>query len=196
MSKNVVIEQKNKLIIIFVSIINIVAIICLIYLAIPYLKHDTTINNPNAMIAAESWDMSGFLLMLGLIPLVLANICAFKFINLKNKKIKLLFFIPSIICLLFVVHYLFVSFSNNDGKNEGKYLFTLKCHLHKKEYNYYIYAERNGYSIAIDEKDKISLGDIDYSSDEAIEESIGYYFHKNGGSCDIRSDRIEERDGR
>ena len=192
MSENVKEEHKNKLIKIIVIIINIIALICLIYLAIPYIKHDTTINNPTAMITAESWDMSGFLLTIGLLPLIGANLCAFKFIDLKSKIIKLLFFIPSIICLLIVVQYIYVSFGTNEGKNEGKYLFTLKCHLHKKEYNYDIYAERNGYSIDIDEKDKIPLGDIDYSSDEAIEESISYYFSKNGGSCDIRSDRIEK----
>ena len=113
MSENVKEEHKSKLITIIVIIINIIALICLIYLAIPYIKHDTTINNPTAMITAESWDMSGFLLTIGLIPLIVANFCAFKFIDLKSKIIKLLFFIPSIICLLIVVQYIYVSFGTN-----------------------------------------------------------------------------------
>ena len=185
MNENVTKEQKNKLIPIIISIINIIAIICLIYLAIPYLKHDTGVNNPNAMIAAESWDMSGFLLTIGLIPLIIANIFAYKFIELKNKILKLLFFIPSIICIIIVVHYLFVSFVTNEGESKSEPLYTITCHLSDKDYNYDIYLERNNeYSVAIEDKDSIPLGQIDYSSYEAIKKSISDYYNKKGGNCE------------
>ena len=186
MKENDIKEQKNKLIPIIVGVINIIAIACLIYLAIPYLKHDTTINNPNAMIAAESWDMSGLLLTIGLIPLIIANVFAFKFIEFKNKLLGLIFFIPSIICLLIVGHYLLISFVTNDKeKDNSKLVNTITCHLNNKEHVYDIYLEKNNeYSIALEEKDDIPLGEIDYTNYEKIKESISDYYHKKGGYCD------------
>ena len=185
MNENVEKEQKNKLIPIIVSIINIIAILCLIYLAIPYLKHDTTINNPNAMIAAESWDISGLLLTIGLIPLIIANVFAYKYIELKRKVMRLLLFIPSVICLIIVGHYLFVSFINNDGEKSGEVVSTFTCHLDNNDYTYDIYLERNNeYSVGIDDKDAIPLGQIDYTSEEKIKESISDYYLKKGGNCE------------
>ncbi len=186
MNENVDKEQKNKLIPIIIIIINIIAIICLIYLAIPYLKHDTTVANPNAMIAAESWDMSGLLLTIGLIPLIIANVFAFKLIKLNSKVLRLLFFIPSIICLLIVCHYLFISFTGEEeGGDNSKLVGTITCHLNNKDRIYDIYLERNNeYSIALEEKDNIPLGEIDYTSYETIKESISDYYHKKGGNCD------------
>ena len=185
MSENVEKEQKIKLIPTIISIINIIAIICLLYLAILYLKHDTTINNPNAMVAAESWDMSGLLLTIGLIPLIIANVFAYRFIELKNKILRLLFFIPSIICLIIVGHYLFVSFVINEGESKSEPLYTITCHLSGKDYNYDIYLERNNeYSVGIEENDSIPLGQIDYTSYETIKESISDYYLKKGGNCE------------
>ena len=185
MSENVKGEQKSKLITIIVIIVNIIALMCLIYLAIPYLKHDTTINNQNAMIAGETWDMAGFILTIGLIPLIIANVFAFKFIELKNTVLKLLFFIPSVVCLLIVGHYLFISFIVNKGEDKSEPLYTITCHLNNKDYSYDIYLERNNeYSIGIDEKDSIPLGQIDYTSYETIKESISAYYSKKGGNCD------------
>lgn len=185
MKENDIKEQKNKLIPIIVGIINIIAIACLIYLAIPYLKHDTTINNPNAMIAAESWDMSGLLLTIGLIPLIIANVFAFKFIGLKSKALRLVFFIPSIICLIIVGHYLIISFFGEEEKDNSKLINTITCHLNGKDRVYDIYLERNNeYSIALEDNDNIPLGEIDYTSYDTIKESISDYYHKRGGTCD------------
>ncbi len=185
MKENDTKEQKNKLIPLIVGIINVIAIVCLIYLAIPYLKHDTTINNPNAMIAAESWDMSGLLLTIGLIPLIIANVFAYKYIEFKSKVLRLLLFIPSVICLIIVGHYLFVSFINNDGEKSGELISRFTCHLDNKDFTYDIYLERNNeYSVGIDDKDSIPLGQIDYTSYETIKESISDYYHKKGGNCE------------
>ena len=85
---------------IFVILLNLLGVGCLIYFMIPYVTHDMTVKNPNAMLAGPSWDTSGFVLLLGLIPLVCANILASIFIETK-KGFKVLFFIPSIVCLCF-----------------------------------------------------------------------------------------------
>ncbi len=96
--------KENKWFKIFVIILNIIGIGCLIYFMIPYLRHDMSIPNPNSMLSSYSWDSSGFILLLGFIPLLIANVLAYIFINLKSRFLKLLFFIPSLVCLIIVVH--------------------------------------------------------------------------------------------
>lgn len=42
--------KKRKLLII---ILNIIGICCLIYCAVPYIKHDTSVANPDSMLSME-----------------------------------------------------------------------------------------------------------------------------------------------
>jgi len=88
-----------------IIVINIIGIICLIYFAIPYLTRDTTIAHPNAMLPAEAWDSAGITLTFGFIPLLVANVLAFIFVKTKQKFARLLFFIPSVICMIIVISY-------------------------------------------------------------------------------------------
>lgn len=99
----------KKWISILITLLNILGVICLIYYAIPYLSHDVTIPNPDAMLPAQAWDMSGFSLTIGLIPLAIANALAFIFIKVRKVYLRLLFFLPSVICLFIVLSYLFYS---------------------------------------------------------------------------------------
>lgn len=95
---------------VFLILLNLAVVCCLIYLAVPYLAHDTTVNNPDAMLPMENWDGSGFLMILGLPPMLTANICGYLFALKKEKKLqRLLFFLPGIAELILVVHYIIIS---------------------------------------------------------------------------------------
>ena len=170
-----IINKKNIII-----ILNILGIICLIYFLIPYLMHDNSIK-PDSMLSSYTWDTCGFLLTIGFIPLLIANILAYKFIKLNNK-FNILFFIPSLICLVVVMHYLIVA---TDWKEEvvEKPITSMKCELNSKIHVYSIYKENNEYSLGILEDDKIPLSEIDYTSVDTITNSIQNYYKKIGGMC-------------
>ncbi len=85
--------------------INVIGVICLIYFAVPYFAHSVTIADPNAMLPAEARDSAGMVLTFGFIPLLIANVLSFIFIKAKQKLVRLLFFIPSVICFMIVVCY-------------------------------------------------------------------------------------------
>ena len=96
---------KRKVLEILLIVLNIIGIVLLVHLAIPYITYNTTILNPNAMIPFEAWDSAGMLLTLGFIPLLAINIFSFIFIKFKEKYCGFLFFIPSIICFIIVLSY-------------------------------------------------------------------------------------------
>lgn len=96
---------KRKALEILLIVLNIVGIVLLVHLAIPYITYNTTILNPNAMIPFEAWDRAGMILTLGFIPLLAINILSFIFITFKEKYWGFLFFIPSIICFIIVLSY-------------------------------------------------------------------------------------------
>ncbi|MCM1049925.1 MAG: hypothetical protein NC433_16035 [Clostridiales bacterium] len=97
--------KANKTLQILIIAINIIGIICLIYFAIPYLTHDTTIAYPDAMLPAEAWDKAGMTLTFGFIPLLIANVFNFLVVKMKQKFAGFLFFIPSLVCLIIVISY-------------------------------------------------------------------------------------------
>ena len=177
-------KNSNKYIKIFVVILNVIGIICLIYFAIPFIKHDMTISNPNAMLAGYSWDLCGFILCLGLIPLIVANIMAYIYLDVKIKLLKLLFFIPSLVCLVLVSVYLFMSFTDEQDVYEPEFVSSAKCELNGKVYYYKVYKELDGtYSVSMDEKDRIPQSVIDYETPDEIFKSIEKYYIDNGGMC-------------
>lgn len=172
--------KDYKVVKIFVIILNIIGMGCLIYFTIPYLKHDMFIPNLNTMLTSYSWDLCGFALTIGLIPLIIANIMAYIFIDLKNNKIKLLYFIPSILCLVIVGHYLLIE---TDWKEDPvkEPIATLEYEIDGKQHLYKIYQEDNDeYSVSMEENDKLPLSVIDYTSKETIIESIKKYYENNG----------------
>ncbi len=175
--------KENKWFKIFVIILNIIGIGCLIYFMIPYLRHDMSIPNPNSMLSSYSWDSSGFILLLGFIPLLIANVLAYIFINLKSRFLKLLFFIPSLVCLIIVGHYLIIGTDWKEEKQKEP-IATMKCAIDGKNYSYQIFKEDNGeFSVGIDENDKLPTSIIDYTSKKTIIESIENYYKSNGGMC-------------
>lgn len=96
-------ERKN--ISRWIIIVNVIGIICLIYYAIPYLTHDTTVMNSDAMIPFEEWDRDGWILTFGCIPLLCANIIAVRFVKTKRNWTRFLFLIPGVICFALVISY-------------------------------------------------------------------------------------------
>lgn len=95
----------NKGVSIGLIALNVIGVICLIYLAIPYLTHNTTVVNPDAMLPCEAWDGAGMCLTIGLAPLLAANILGFLFVGSGKRYVRLLFFVPSVICLAIVGSY-------------------------------------------------------------------------------------------
>lgn len=91
----------------FILVINVIGVLYLIACAIPYLTHDTRVLHPNSMLPAERWDDAGFGLTVGLIPLIIVNLLAFR--RVRKEKIKkparLLFLLPSVLCMVLVAHY-------------------------------------------------------------------------------------------
>lgn len=98
-------KQKRNFLSIIVIALNMIGIMCLIYFAIPYLTHNVTITNPDAMLPAEAWDNAGMALTVGFIPLLIANMLCFVFVKAKQKLVRFLYFIPSVVCLLIVLSY-------------------------------------------------------------------------------------------
>lgn len=185
MVKNISKKQNScKYIKIFVAILNIIGVVCLIYFAIPFIRHDTSIVNSDAMLASYSWDSCGFILTLGLVPLIITNTMAFIFFDLEKKILKGLFFIPSLICLVLVLGYLFMSFNVNEDSYEPELVGSLKCTLDSKVYHYTLYKEKDGtYSSSMDEYDKIPSSVINYNSVEDWFDSIETYYKDKGGMC-------------
>ena len=185
MVKSISKKQKNyKYIKIFVAILNIVGIVCLIYFAVPFIRHDTSIVNPNVMLASYSWDSCGFILTLGLLPLIIANTMAFIFFDFWKKILRILFFIPSLICLVLVSGYLFMSFNENEDTYEPELVSSVKCALDGNVYHYILYKEKDGtYSSSNDEHDKIPVNVINYNSIEEWSDSIETYYKDKGGMC-------------
>ena len=95
----------RKALVLSIIAINIIGIICLIYFGIPYITHDTTIAHPDAMLPTETWDGAGMILTFGFIPLLVANVLMFLFVKTKQRFVRFLFFIPSVICFIIVMSY-------------------------------------------------------------------------------------------
>ena len=88
--------------------LNILGVICLVYFAVPYILHDTSIPNPDAMLPMYRWEGAGITLAIGTIPLIVANLLAFIFVWKERiiLPVRLLFFLPGIICLSLSAAYL------------------------------------------------------------------------------------------
>ena len=88
-----------------IIIINIIGVLCLLYFGYLYLSHDTFVLNPDAMLPMERWDGAGWILTIGLFPLLIAN--SLGFVAFKDRKMtrRLLWFLPGIICLILVASY-------------------------------------------------------------------------------------------
>lgn len=97
--------KANKVIKGIIAILNVIGVLCLIYFTIPYVTHNTTVHNPDAMIPAEAWDIAGMTITIGLIPLGIANLLGFLFIRSNKKAARLAWFIPSAICLVLAISY-------------------------------------------------------------------------------------------
>ena len=107
----------------FVAMLNIAGVLCLLYCLARYLINPHYVSNPNAMIPMENWEGAGFLLTLGLPFLTIANTLAFLFPVITNMEkaerkswvARLFFFLPTMLCLCFVVHFWCTSLFAEEG---------------------------------------------------------------------------------
>jgi len=91
-----------------IAALNVIGLICLFYYAVPYIMHDTSIPNSDAMLPMYRWEGAGITLLVGTIPLIVANLLAFIFVWKEKIKLpaRLLFFLPGIICISLATSYL------------------------------------------------------------------------------------------
>lgn len=102
----------KKILRILIIAANILGIICLIYLAVPLITHDTYVANPDAMLPMERWDGAGCLLTIGCFPMITANTLAFDSIGKdKSLPVRFLWLLPSAVCLALTALYLAISFA-------------------------------------------------------------------------------------
>ena len=99
--------NEKKIYSIITLAINSLALIFLFIIALPYLSHDTTITNPDAMLPMESWDRAGMLMTFSFFPILFADTLGFMLSSEMTEKIylRLLHFIPAISCLIMVLTY-------------------------------------------------------------------------------------------
>ena len=99
--------MNKKVCSVIIIILNLVGILCLVYYAIPYLTHNVTITNPDAMLPMQRWEAGGMALTIGLVPLAVVNVLAMIFVGKEKIKMPLrtLFLIPCVLCLGIVAHY-------------------------------------------------------------------------------------------
>lgn len=119
-------------------VVNVLGILCLVFLTISYFKFDMEITNPNSMLPMTQTEGSGILLVIGFLPLLAANILGFIFTKTIFKKARLLFFLPSLICLAVIVHFLFfgpaaITLNSND-EPEDVFSVTIKMNVDEPIY--------------------------------------------------------------
>ena len=105
--------RSGKTISAILIVINIIGIICLIFFMGMLFSGDSTVKNPDSMIPFQTWEAGGTVLMIGLVPLAVANTLAFTF-TLKEEVTgwkRYLFFLPLFLCFLSVVFYIIKSFT-------------------------------------------------------------------------------------
>ncbi len=87
--------------------LNIVGIMCLIYYAVPFISHDTSIPNPDAMLPMQRWEGAGIMLTIGAIPLLVANLIAFLTVWKEKikKPLRFLLFLPGLLCSILAILY-------------------------------------------------------------------------------------------
>ena len=99
--------KKYRKLSICISVLNAIGIVCLFYCAALYLSHDIYVVNPDTMITIMNWERGGMMLTMGVMPMLIANTLGFLYILKKGTSIikRLLFFIPSILEVILVLHY-------------------------------------------------------------------------------------------
>lgn len=96
---------------IVIYVVNALGIGCLIFFGSLFLSGNTYVPAPDAMIPMQVWDMGGCGLALGLLLLLAANIGGFLITKEKKLSVRLLWFVPTLICAILVVLYITKSFS-------------------------------------------------------------------------------------
>ena len=103
--------KHKKAIFTAVILLNLAAVACLVYFAVPLLARDTFVPNPDAMIPMTRWEGCGTLLMLGLLPMAEANVLmCLTVAKGKRRLIRAACFLPLATELALVAMYLIVSF--------------------------------------------------------------------------------------
>lgn len=103
--------MKRKIFFIAVILLNLAAVACLVYFAVPLLAHDTFVPNPDAMIPAQRWDGAGWCLTLGILPMLGANLLLFFALKEKNRWLRIACFLPLAAEAALATAYLILSFA-------------------------------------------------------------------------------------
>ena len=83
-------------------LLNAVGCLYLVYCGYLFLSGSTVVDASDAMLPMERWERGGWLLTIGTIPLIIANVLGYEFIQYGSKKYRRFIFIPSVICIILV----------------------------------------------------------------------------------------------
>ena len=183
MKKNRIKYKKKDRLRTVVIVVNIIAILFLIYFGLCYISYIESINNPKANILFPKWEGGALVLLIGLIPMIITNLLAFKYVYLDNNRLRYLFFIPSIITILIVGRFLFKTFTYNNSLDKSNLVRTIRCKKDDGYLDYQIFRDNNGtYALGRDTLDK-EIIEIDYTSEDSIINSIINYYKKKDSHC-------------
>ena len=103
--------NRTKIAVFLTGMLNLVAAACLIFFAVPYLTHDTSVPNPEAMLPMARWDGAGMALTFGLPPMLAANFLGFRLLFPKEQPLllRLMCFLPAAAEIGLVIHYWVIS---------------------------------------------------------------------------------------
>lgn len=180
MIKDISKKQKNyKFINILILMLNISGFAVLLYFAIPFIFNVSSLNN-------YSYNTCGFIVLLGFIPLLIVNTLGYLFVECNKKIVRLLFYIPSLICLIISCLYLTTSIVKETDEVVDNQVATFRCYsnVDQKYYFYNVIKENN--KLVVNKNDKRYLLDLSYintDSVESIDNSLQAYYKNHDGFC-------------
>ena len=180
MVKDISKKQKNyKFINTLIIMLNATGLAMLLYFAIPFIFHVRSLN-------AYSWETCGFIIALGFIPLFIVNTLGYIFIESNKKIIKLIIYIPSLICLILSCLYLTTSLVKETEEEVENKIATFRCYSNNTDKYYFYEIIKVNKKLIItkkDKKDKLDLSMIDTTSVESVDKSLQSYYKDHNGFC-------------
>ena len=103
--------KENKVLSICILTVNAIGVLLLVWFAVLYLAHSPVVPNPDAMLPMARWEGAGWLMTVGLVPMLAANVLGFLFPlrEVRPLALRLLIFLPSLVQLALVLHFFVTS---------------------------------------------------------------------------------------
>lgn len=104
-NEKISVTQKKKYII-PVIILNMIGIVVMIIFMLMFFSFNTEFVNPNGPVFVSIYEIGGFALVAGIIPMAVANLMMFLWLRKKHKVLSVLAFLPLLICASCGIYYI------------------------------------------------------------------------------------------